>query len=196
MTKNIIFDCSDTLLRLGSIDYLEELVGDRAYAEDIHYRIFGSPAWHDYDCGKIDDDSLEAEILPLLTEQEQTIGKTYLENWMNHYTIIDGIPELLQELKDKGYKLFLLSDFPPSFEKLWNSYDFFKLFDGRVISYEVGLRKRDGGLFEYLLQKYGLKAEECVFTDDVPAIIEAGKKAGIPAFVFTDVPNLRKDLGL
>lgn len=194
--KHIIFDCSDTLLRLGSIDFLEELTGNREQAEDIHYRLFRSPAWYEYDCGRIKKEELEQHLLPLLDKSEQEIGKKYLQDWMEHYTVIPGIPELLAELKEKGYKLYLLSDYPPCFEELWNRFDLFGYFDGRVISYEEGLRKSDGGLFDILLEKYDLAPQDCFFADDLPANIETAQKAGIRGHVFTTVEDLRKALGL
>ncbi len=194
--KDIIFDCSDTLLRLGSIDLMARLCGgDRQYGEELHYRIFTSPAWHDYDRGYIDFDTLETRVLPMLNEEEQAIAKTYLRQWMETYTVIDGIPELLQQLKNAGCRLYLLSDFPDCFETLWNRYpDIFSLFDGRVISYEVGHRKADRGLFTALLEKYQLRPEACFFADDAPINVQIAEELGIHSHLFTDVDTLRQAL--
>lgn len=197
MKQNMIFDCSDTLLHLGSIEYLEKLTGDKEYADELHYRIFRSFPWHEYDCGKISFEELERQAMTLIKPEEQELTKTYLRNWNKQYTVIDGVPELLKELKEKGCKLYLLSDFPACFEELWNRYDLFKYFDGRVISYEEGVRKSDeGALFKVLLAKYELDKTDCLFVDDSTPCIEAATALGIESHQFTDVPTLRKALGL
>ncbi|MBQ6946593.1 MAG: HAD-IA family hydrolase [Clostridia bacterium] len=197
MKKNMIFDCSDTLLHMGAPEYLKSLVNDDDYANELHFRIFRSFPWHEYDCGKITSEELKQQIIPLLKPEEYEVADTYLHNWNKHYSVIDGIPELLAELKEKGCKLYLLSDFPPCFEELWNKYDLFRLFDGRVISYEEGVRKSDeGALFKVLFKKNNLIPEECIFVDDGQINVDTAENLGLQGILFTDVPSLRKALGL
>ena len=194
MIKNVIFDCSDTLLRSKWIEYLEQLTGDKERALTIHRALFGSDAWYDYDCGRIDAAALQAALLPLLRPEDRSIGESYLSQWVYQYTVIPQIPELLQELKNKGCKLYILSDFPACFEQVYNRFDLFELFDGRVISYEEGKRKRDGVLFERLLKKYNLSADQCFFVDDMAHNVTMAEKYGIRGHVFTSVAALKKEL--
>lgn len=44
--------------------------------------------------------------------------------------------------------------------------DFFKLCDGIVISAYENVKKPDERIFKILLERYNLKAEECLFIDD------------------------------
>lgn len=196
MIKNVIFDCSDTLLRLEAVDYLTTLTGNRERAERIHKALFLSEEWRDYDRGVFSDDEAPEVLLPLLPPEDREIGTTYLENWFLKYSVIEGIPELLDELKAKGYRIFVLSDYPARFESVWNRFDIFKKFDGRIASYEVGSKKYELKPFEMLLKKYSLQKEECLFTDDSLGCIEAARKVGIKAHLFTGVPGLRKTLNL
>ena len=70
-------------------------------------------------------------------------------------------------------------------------------FDGTVVSALVGICKPDRRIYEYLLFKYGLKAEECIFIDDLPANIEAAKEVGIHGILFDgDVQKLKSSLPL
>ena len=57
-------------------------------------------------------------------------------------------------------------------------------FDGVVVSSNVKMIKPYPEIYEYILKTYGLKAEECLFIDDVEANVEAAKAAGMKAFVF------------
>ena len=196
MIKNIIFDCSDTLLHLGAIDYLIRLTGDKERAEQIHKRLFFSKIWWEYDRGGMDEMKARDALVALLSPEDREIGRLYFDNWFLQYTPIEGIPELIKELKEKGYRLYVLSDFPTRFDVLWNQFDFFRYFDGRVVSYEIGYKKFELKPFEILLEKYGLKREECLFTDDGEICITSAKACGIPAHQFVGVADLRRVLGL
>jgi len=48
-----------------------------------------------------------------------------------------------------------------------------------VISYEVKEVKPGRKIYEILLEKYDLKAEECAFMDDTLPNIETGRKMGM-----------------
>ena len=59
-----------------------------------------------------------------------------------------------------------------------------KHFEGGIVSYEVGIEKPAKSIYEMLLEKYNLVAEECVFFDDKPENIKAAIKLGIKGVVF------------
>ena len=44
--------------------------------------------------------------------------------------------------------------------------DFFKLWKGIIISAKEHIKKPDERIFKILLERYNLKAEECLFIDD------------------------------
>ena len=44
--------------------------------------------------------------------------------------------------------------------------------------------KPDIRIYQHLLEKYQLQAEECLFIDDRPENVEGAKKAGMQAVVF------------
>lgn len=194
MIQNVIFDCSETLLNFCAIDHLATLTGDRERAIRIHYTMFQSPAWHRYDNGQLPDEELESALLPLLPEADRAIAARYLKEWMQTYSIIDGAPQLLEEIRARGYRTYLLSDFPACFREIWKKFDFLHRMDGRVVSYEVGYSKKDGKIYDILLEKYGLNPAECIFIDDVPRNVEIGREHGIDGIVFTGIDNLRWEL--
>lgn len=92
----------------------------------------------------------------------------------------------LTELKEKGYRLYVLSNYGKcSFEINSKIYDFLKYMDGMVISYEVIKLKPEPGIYECLLEKYGLRREECVFIDDRQINVDGAKACGIEGLLFT-----------
>ena len=85
---------------------------------------------------------------------------------------------LLKPLKEK-YRLFGLTNwsaetFPIAFEK----FPFFQIFEGIVVSGEEKIIKPDKAIFEFLLNRYQIKAEETLFIDDSSENILAARKMG------------------
>ena len=67
-----------------------------------------------------------------------------------------------------------------------------------MVGLKIGLDIGTGSVIAAVENKGVILSEPAVLAleRETGEVIEAGKKAGIPAFVFTDVPTLRKDLGL
>lgn len=191
MIKNVIFDCSDTILHFGAPAWLTDLTGDAARAEHIRTAIMNSPVWYRYDNGTATLEDVAREVLPGLAEADRPIARRHLQEWIDHYVPVEGMPQLLAELKARGYRLFLLSDFPDCFTRLAGRFDFFSLFDGMMVSYLVHCSKRDNGaLFDCLLREYGLKPEECAFVDDLPPYVELARARGMQAHLAADAKTI------
>ena len=98
-------------------------------------------------------------------------------------------------LKEKGYKIYLLSNYS---EELFHAHTkgakFLDVLDGGVVSYQVHALKPDREIYEILLEKYSLKAEECLFFDDRMDNVEGAKKAGIQAIQVTSREMLNETL--
>lgn len=63
-----------------------------------------------------------------------------------------------------------------------------------VISYDVLMIKPNKNIYLKLLDKYKLKANECLFMDDLDVNVEGAKSVGINAFVFKDLEDGYKKL--
>jgi len=95
---------------------------------------------------------------------------------------------LIQSLK-KEYSIYLLSNtntlhidaFKKKLGKVkWKK--FCNLFDKMYLSHELGLRKPNAAIFEYILEKQNLKPQEVFFIDDSPEHIEGANKLGIKTY--------------
>ena len=154
-------------------------------------RVFEERSLGDYDNGRISDEEVLRAILPTLPTEDREEGARYFEDFINHFTPFDGMEDLLKELKGKGYSLYLVSDFPHKFLKLWDRFSLFRLFDGRAVSFEAKGSKRDLRLFDYVLKTYGLDPSECLFVDDVAHLVANAGTYGIDGHVFCGVEDLR-----
>lgn len=76
----------------------------------------------------------------------------------------------------------------------YEKYDFFELLDGIVVSGDEKLIKPDPRLYQILLDRYKLKADESLFIDDNLHNIEAAQKIGFHTIHLTDKINLEKEV--
>ena len=103
--------------------------------------------------------------------------------------------ELLQALKAKGYRLYLLSNAATRQPIYWARAEASKLMDGVLISAEVKLLKPDPQIYRTFLHKFALRPEECVFIDDTPINVEGALYENMAGIVFNmDVPALAESL--
>jgi HAD superfamily hydrolase (TIGR01509 family) len=104
---------------------------------------------------------------------------------------------LVEHLKQKGIRLVLLSNTSECHFKFAEThYPVLKLFDHKVLSFQVGAWKPDQLIFQHALQYAHCAPEECFYIDDIPEFIETARKTGLPGEIFTDVPKLQQQLAL
>ena len=102
----------------------------------------------------------------------------------SHLRLYAGTTELLQVLRSKGKKIYLLSNAQSLFTmpelQMLGIRD---LFDDIVISSDVGYRKPDPEIFGYLLEKHGLSKENCLMIgNDLSADVKGAASAGIDSY--------------
>jgi epoxide hydrolase-like predicted phosphatase len=128
---------------------------------------------------------------PKYTEQLQVFFDKYVDFVTGE---VPGMKLLLKELKASGYELYGLTNWSSKVHQVMKNYDIFDLLDGQVISSEVHLLKPEPEIYQHLLEKFGLQAEECVFTDDKAINVEGAEKVGLHGIVFQDAAQYAHEL--
>ena len=107
---------------------------------------------------------------------------------------------LLRGLKQKGYGIYMLSNNNPIMMRICDS-DFKKVgigisdfFDQAFISSSMKMMKPDAAIFNEAIRRIGLKAEELLFIDDSPVNVEAARKSGMNAILYTPGQDLGKTI--
>lgn len=161
----------------------------------IRNEVFRSVEWIMLDRGVIDEEIAEQRILPLLPERLHGAARGLIEKWDDPIVPVEGMLELLQALKAKGYRLYLLSNAATRQPIYWARAEASKLMDGVLISAEVKLLKPDPQIYRTFLHKFALRPEECVFIDDTPINVEGALYENMAGIVFNmDVPALAESL--
>ena len=107
----------------------------------------------------------------------------------------DETIEIVRELKAQGTPLYCLTNFSTEkFPLMRRRFDVFDLFDGIVVSAEIGIVKPDPAVYRYLVERFGLEAPSCLFVDDVEANVGAASSIGMQAVHYLSGRQLRRDL--
>ena len=120
----------------------------------------------------------------------------YHDNWIRMMgSDVEGMYDLLSELKSKGYSLYGLSNWcDETFVQVKDLYGIFKLLDGMVISGFEKVCKPDPRIFHILFERYGLDPAESVFVDDRQENLDGAAAVGMETVLFKDAARLREDL--
>lgn len=192
MIKNIIFDFGQVLVRFDPHYMVTRFIEDGVDAALLESVLFDRLYWDPLDAGTITDEEVMRLSYARLPERlHEVAGKIYY-SWIYNIPEIDGMRELLTELRERGYKLYLLSNICTYFAAHSDEIPILKLLDGCIFSGCEGVVKPEVAIFERLLSRFSLNADECIFVDDRALNIEGGERAGIRGYLFDgDVNKLR-----
>ena len=179
MIKNIVFDLGNVLISFKPADFLDK-TGYAAAAKNIIISdIFRSREWGLLDNGDITIAEAIEKISARSSLKIEEIASVFNLRSKIMYPI-NRNTKLLPALKKRGFKLYFLSNFPKDvFDEIYEEYEFFKFFDGGIISSKVRFSKPDIRIFKVLLEKYSLSAEECLFIDDIEINVRAADSVGM-----------------
>ena len=194
MIKNLIYDFGRVL-----VTYDFEHISSFGFAseEDLQsfVNIVSDPAFvRRCDLELIPFEDLIREMqhtYPQWKEQWQLFYDRYLEFVTGE---MPGMYAYMTELKARGYKLYGLSNWCSTIYRVMKEYKIFNLLDGFVVSSDYQVVKPDPAIYRILLDKYDLKAEECVFADDRADNVEAAQQIGMQAIVFTTTEAYKEAL--
>jgi len=194
MIKNIIFDLGNVLISFRPSQFFDSKNYPENLKSQILSDIFGSNEWLLLDNGDINtSEAIDAISLKSSLKREEIAHIFNLRREMMFP--LDQNVSLLPELRKQGFKLYFLSNFPIDiFEEIKTGYYFFRYFDGGVISSDVKFSKPYRRIYEILLEKYFLTADESLFIDDIEINVRAAESLGMKGLVTYGSEEISKAL--
>lgn len=194
MVKNLIFDVGGVLL---GYDWLGIFKGTKFNIEEVAKigdEVFGTELWKQMDLGMVTEAEAAEQYKKMMPNESEMIDFLF-----EHYKDIDvprpEVYEIVGKLKEKGMKIFILSNYSKEFYRdHYKDIAFIDELDGMVVSCDVHLLKPDRRIYECLLERYALKAEECMFFDDLEENVEAAVKLGIKGYRVKTEEDLKEEL--
>lgn len=192
--KNIVFDMGRVLLDFSPEKVLKPYFTDEADCAYMKQVIFDSGEWDRLDAGEFSEaEALEMWLAETPDHLKEAL-RTMFAEWHNYLTPIDGMAELVAELKKNGYRCYLCSNTAARFEVYWQEREALRLLDGRFVSAFHKLMKPDAAMYRKMFETFSLIPEECFFVDDRIINIEGAAKLGMRGFLFEtyDVDALKE----
>jgi putative hydrolase of the HAD superfamily len=195
MIKAIIFDIGNVILHFTNDVYREKiakLAGKTA--EEIKKIInIDSDITKRFESGEINGQQFYEELSLICG-----INIPYLElktiYSKDKYSRVEGTKELIEKLKT-NYRVSILSNTSEwDWDYVIQAAPEILTFETITTSFGAKAMKPKKEIFEDGLTKLNLKAEECVFVDDILEYVQAAKELGFNAFQFTSAKQLEEDL--
>ncbi len=195
MIKNIILDVGMVL-----VDFCwEELMKQLGITGDVFEAVADATVrtseWNEYDRSAKTDQELLAVFeakAPDYTEQIQLFWN-HMSGMIRQYPYAKS---WISSMKESGYRVYILSNYARRTYELTKSegLNFLPLTDGAVFSFQTGFVKPEKEIYHVIMDKYGLKPEECVFIDDNAANLAYPKEIGWSTILFQTFAQVQDEL--
>jgi FMN phosphatase YigB (HAD superfamily) len=175
MVEAIIFDIGNVLLRFD-FTLVTQQIAPFCAVDASKISPLLEPLKVDLESGRMEGETF-------LREASKTLGYTgerslFRSAWKEIFTPIKATHLLVERLHGK-LPLFLLSNTNDlHVEYFLSRYPVFTHFQNAVYSHECGLMKPSPSIYTHTLEKFGLRAEEVFFIDDLAPNVEAARASG------------------
>lgn len=185
MIRNMVFDIGNVLMDFRWKEYMRSLFGENeALIQTINQGIWHNGCWAAMDKGEMDGAATLRSAVAFAPQYEKEIKLTLDRVALAFHKFGYAVP-WVQELKGMGLNVYYLSNYSAfSIAANPDVLNFIPYMDGGVFSFEVKAVKPDPKIYRCLCDKYDLKPEECLFTDDVPANVKGAQACGFQGIVF------------
>ena len=177
--EKIIFDLGRVLVKFNVRNLFRKIITTE---EEIDYFLQNICTWEWHIQQDLVQDTSQASAplvqqFPKYQEAIEAFYGRFLE-------MIEGTYEknvkLAMDLKQKGYPIYVLSNFPgDQYDKYEKHNSFLQIFDDKIISGHVGLAKPDIKIYQLAIDKFHLTPERSLFIDDKIENIEGAKQLSI-----------------
>ncbi len=102
--------------------------------------------------------------------------------------------ELVEKLKQNGYKVFVLSNSVPPHAEVIKARGLYEPFDQVLLSQDLGLNKPDKQIYIKAVEKLGINPEETIFIDDKAENLIPAQELGMTTILATSPTQVVKSV--
>ena len=194
LPKLIVFDLGGVLIDWNPRYLYRQMILDEAAMEKFLTEVC-TPDWN----AQQDGTRTFAEGIALLVEQhpeQRALIEAYFTRWPEMVSgAVEGTVHILREVIAARHRVCALSNWSretyPHAEK---RFDFLHWFEFIALSGRLGFMKPDRQIFDYVTEKSGIAAAQCLFIDDAIGNVKAARDLGWQAIHFTSPEALRTEL--
>jgi HAD superfamily hydrolase (TIGR01509 family) len=148
-------------------------------------------AWVDFEHGAIDEATFAARFF---ADRRAVDGEVLRRKARESFRLLDGIEEVLDQLKGRGVEMHAFSNYPVWWRDVEAATGLSRWLEWSFVSCELGLRKPDPRVYREVVQRLAVEAERCVFVDDRERNVAAAREAGMVGVLFEGAGPLLESL--
>ena len=195
MIDTFIFDIGNVLVEFNWRETFSQIFDSETADIIAKATVLDGEKWNTLDRGTLTYE----ELIKSFTENAPGYEKEIrygIDEIYEHLHVFDYSAPWLKSLKEKGYKVYILSNFGDyTFNRSKPHFEFLNYTDGALISYEVNLLKPEREIYDALCKKFDIIPENAVFFDDNEKNIEGAKAYGLNGIVFENFDQAVAELG-
>ena len=189
MIRNVVFDMGGVLLDYQPMKTCLRLADSPQDAEMIRRALFLAPEWEQkLDRGLIAEEEMLAVCQSRLPAraQREAAARIFADYHNDTLTPKPGMEWVVEDLYRQGFRVYLLSNTNIRVHRFLHKLPGVYVFDGFLFSYQEKLLKPDPRIYQRLLEKFSLRAGECLFVDDMQPNVEVAVAVGLQGYCFKD----------
>lgn len=192
--QNIIFDLGGVVFNWKSHKLIERLFENEEIKNGIKKHLLQHPDWIELDRG-----TLSKETAILRTQKRSGLDIEVIDQFLSavpeSLTPKDDTFEIIDQLIKQQRKLYVLSNMHFEFARyLESEHNIWDSFIDIVYSCDVLMVKPNRDIYELILKRNSLKAEETLFIDDTQVNLDMAESLGIKTHLFTTAERLKEEL--
>ncbi|HSW49957.1 MAG TPA: HAD family phosphatase [Bryobacteraceae bacterium] len=194
MTQALIFDLGKVLIPFDWQRGYSAFASVSPFpAEEVRRRIKETGLFEGFERGQVEPLEVARRVSGIL-ELDVTFAR-FQELWSSIFYPETIVPDEMLESLHARHRLLMLSNTDAiHFNWVRTRYPIVRHFDGFVLSFKVGCRKPDIGIYREAIRQAGCAPGEIFFTDDRDDNVEGALRAGIDAVQFVSLEQLERDL--
>lgn len=174
MKKLYIFDCYGVVINeIGNIWAKNHNISGEKYKK---WRKIADKG----DLGKID----EIDVNKLASEISKQNNEELSKEWMEIAGVNLDVIETIRKLHCQGAGVVMLSNTDKRIHAFLDKLGVSDIFDEKFLSYELGMKKPELEVFQYVLDKMNAKTKDTCFIDDNEINLRAAEKLGIKSVLY------------
>jgi len=193
--RAVIFDLFDTLMtgeRTGTRERALEVVAAAGLSAESWLQAMRARA-DDAAAGRLP--TLRARVREALAAAGHVEPDGALADELTGLLLVRWAPKVyadvrmaLAELRERRYRLGLISNLFPNEPQWVTEMELAPLFDALIFSCEVGMLKPEPAIYVLCAERMGVEPQQCVFVDDQPTYLAGAKAVGMTT-AYIDRPD-------
>lgn len=159
---------------------------------EVFAAVFESDLEPGYDTGRISSQEFFQKVMDRF--RLNLPYPQFCHLWSDIFSPLEDMDQTVARLAAR-YPLYLLSNTNPlHFHYIRERYPLLRHFRRFILSYEVGSRKPEAGIFQALIREMGLPPAQCLYLDDKLPFAAAARTQGLVAWHFTTPGDFHRKL--